>query len=76
MLIKPDSDSDFTEPEDDPDLEELMQSPGLPKESTMILEVDTVLPQEGSHADFEMIKREFIQGLEASSFSKANKVAG
>ena len=71
QLIQPDSGSDFTEPEEDPDLEELMSPSDMPKEST-IYEAETIMPNEGNNIDFQVVKREFINGLHADIFHKAD----
>ena len=67
QLIRPDSESDFTEPEEDPDLEELMHPADMPKDST-VSEADTIIPNEGKKREIGIVKREFIQGLNAEIF--------
>jgi len=37
-----------------------------------ILEVDTIIPNEGKKREIGIVKREFIQGLKAEIFKKAD----
>lgn len=43
----------------------------MPKEST-IYEAETIMPNEGNNIDFQVVKREFINGLHADIFHKTD----